>query len=116
MPAVFVHGVPDTAIVWRPLLECLNRRDVICLSLPGFGNVRASGFQPDKDSYASWLIDELRSIGGERDPYAAARFGERLAVSSRGRFVEIAGAGHWYQVEQPKRVAHELKSFWGGLV
>ena len=67
MPAVFVHGVPDTALVWRPLLARLQRKDTICLSLPGFGNKRPAGFNPDKDSYARWLVDALKKIGGAID-------------------------------------------------
>ena len=67
MPAVFVHGVPDTQLVWQPLLTNLKRKDVICLSLPGFGNKRPSGFSPDKDSYVSWLISELKKIPGPID-------------------------------------------------
>jgi pimeloyl-ACP methyl ester carboxylesterase len=67
MPAVFVHGVPDTAVVWRPLLQRLKRTDVACVSLPGFGNQRPPGFKPDKDSYARWLVNELRTIKGPID-------------------------------------------------
>jgi pimeloyl-ACP methyl ester carboxylesterase len=67
MPAVFVHGVPDTAVVWRPLLQRLKRTDVTCVSLPGFGNRRPLGFKPDKDSYARWLVDELGTIKGPID-------------------------------------------------
>ncbi|MBL9095977.1 MAG: alpha/beta hydrolase [Alphaproteobacteria bacterium] len=67
MPAVFVHGVPDTARVWRPLLAQLKRSDVVCLSLPGFGNRRPAGFHADKDSYAAWLLAELRKLDGPID-------------------------------------------------
>ncbi len=42
MPAVFVHGNPETAAVWDPLLAELERAGsaragLICLSPPGFG-------------------------------------------------------------------------------
>ena len=37
MPAVFVHGVPDTARVWHALIARLGRKDVVTVSLPGFG-------------------------------------------------------------------------------
>jgi pimeloyl-ACP methyl ester carboxylesterase len=67
MPAVFVHGVPDTARVWRPLLAKLARKDTICLSLPGFGVPRPAGFNPDKDAYAAWLVKELQKIDGPID-------------------------------------------------
>ena len=37
MPAVFVHGVPDTERVWSGVIARLRRNDVVTLSLPGFG-------------------------------------------------------------------------------
>jgi pimeloyl-ACP methyl ester carboxylesterase len=237
MPAVFVHGVPDTAHVWQPMLKHLRRKDTICLALPGFGNRRPAAFNPDKDSYADWIIGELKKISGpidlvghdwgsllvtrvvsiapdlirtwaagaapldpeyvwhdtaqvwqtpgkgeelmkmfageqlalglstqgipleearetahliddemkaciltlyrsatrvaddwfaglknvkapglvlwgEHDPYAASRFGERLAANTKARFKLMAGAKHWYQVEQPEKTALELEAFW----
>jgi pimeloyl-ACP methyl ester carboxylesterase len=240
MPAVFIHGVPDTALVWRPLLQKLERRDVVSLSLPGFGNKRPPGFDPNKDSYASWVVDQLKTIDspidlvghdwgallvtrvvsiapnlvrswsvgaapldpdyvwhdtaqiwqtpgkgeelmknfsgeplatglstqgipieqarktarhiddemrtcilalyrsavhvaddwfadlkhvkapglvmwGERDPYASAHFGERLASNTNSRFKLIPATGHWYQVERPDLVARELEEFWTKL-
>ncbi|MFT3726213.1 MAG: alpha/beta hydrolase [Terricaulis sp.] len=67
MPAVFVHGVPDTFRVWRPLVRALTRKDTICLALPGFDAPRPPGFKADKDSYAAWLVDELKKIDGPID-------------------------------------------------
>jgi pimeloyl-ACP methyl ester carboxylesterase len=237
MPAVFVHGVPDTVRVWHPMLRHLKRKDTVCLALPGFGNKRPAGFNPDKDSYADWIIGELKKIEGpidlvghdwgsllvtrvvsiapdlirtwgagaapldpeyvwhdtaqiwqtpgkgeelmkmfageqlavglstqgipldearetarhiddemkaciltlyrsavkvaddwfadlkrvkapgvvlwgEHDPYAAPRFGERLAANTKARFKLMTGAKHWYQIEQPEKTAHELEAFW----
>ena len=62
MPAVFVHGVPDTPAIWKPLLGHLARRDVIMLALPGFGNKRPAGFVPTKESYVQWLMEQLERI------------------------------------------------------
>jgi pimeloyl-ACP methyl ester carboxylesterase len=36
MPAVLVHGVPDTHRLWDRMRTHLKRRDVIAVSLPGF--------------------------------------------------------------------------------
>jgi len=49
MPAVLVHGVPDTHRLWRALAARLRRADVIPLSLPDFGGllvVRAVSLEP----------------------------------------------------------------------
>lgn len=63
MPAVFVHGVPETAAIWTDLVAALSRTDVITLSPPGFGAPVPEGFQPTADGYRQWLIDELEKIG-----------------------------------------------------
>jgi pimeloyl-ACP methyl ester carboxylesterase len=64
MPAVFVHGNPETAAVWDPLLAELEsagatRSDLICLSPPGFGAPLPAGFGATVGEYRDWLIGEL---------------------------------------------------------
>lgn len=44
MPAVFVHGVPDTQRVWSAVIARLERNDVVMLSRPGFGGPAPEGF------------------------------------------------------------------------
>jgi pimeloyl-ACP methyl ester carboxylesterase len=237
MPAVFVHGVPDTPRVWQAVTARLARPDVVTLSLPGFGRPVPEGFDATKDAYVSWLLDELaaqpqpidvvghdwgallvlravslqpnrvrswavggapldpeyewhqaarlwqtadvgervmeglteaglqkalvaagvpagdaeeavrhadatmkRSIlalyrsavhvgrewyddltritapglvlWGEHDPYAAARYGARLAERTGARLVCLPDCSHWWQLERPAAVADELDRFW----
>jgi pimeloyl-ACP methyl ester carboxylesterase len=64
MPAVFVHGNPETAAVWDPLLAELEdagaaRPGLISLSPPGFGAPLPAGFGATVGEYRDWLIDEL---------------------------------------------------------
>ncbi len=66
MPAVFVHGVPETAALWNGLRAHLDGAS-IALDLPGFGAPRPAGFGATKDEYAQWLVDELRRIEGPLD-------------------------------------------------
>lgn len=63
MPAVFVHGNPETDAVWTPLLEQLGRDDVVRLSPPGFGAPLPTGFTATVLAYRDWLIGELEEIG-----------------------------------------------------
>lgn len=63
MTAVFVHGNPETAALWRPLLAVLDREDAVTLSPPGFGAPVPDGFGASSDEYVSWLIAELEAIG-----------------------------------------------------
>lgn len=63
MPAVLVHGVPDTPELWGPVLELLDRTDVLTPQLPGFGIPLPEGFSPSKEAYVEWLVGELDAIG-----------------------------------------------------
>ena len=67
MPAVFVHGVPDTHRVWRALIRQLRRDDVVTLSLPGFGHEVPPGFDCSKEAYCDWLLREVDNVDGAVD-------------------------------------------------
>jgi len=62
MPAVFVHGNPETSAIWGPLFEQLSREDLIALSPPGFGAPVRGGFQATRQGYIEWLAEELDAI------------------------------------------------------
>ncbi len=62
MPAVFVHGVPDTTRVWDAVLSRLHRADTVTLALPGFGVPLPSGFEPTKAGYVGWLLESLAAL------------------------------------------------------
>ena len=63
MPAVFVHGVPDTEHVWHRVIAALGRRDVMTLRLPGFAGPVPEGFPATKDAYAEWLVEQVAKVG-----------------------------------------------------
>ncbi len=63
MPAVFVHGVPETKELWDGVRERLSRRDTVALSLPGFGVAVPEGFGATKEEYLEWLVEEVRAVG-----------------------------------------------------
>jgi pimeloyl-ACP methyl ester carboxylesterase len=67
MPAVFVHGNPETTAIWNELIEKLDRDDVVALSPPGFGAPLPEGFAATSDAYVDWLVAELEAIGGPID-------------------------------------------------
>lgn len=62
MPAVFVHGNPESAAIWDLLFEQLDRKDVVALSPPGFGAPVPDGFDATSDSYLQWLTTELERL------------------------------------------------------
>ncbi|MBB5060032.1 pimeloyl-ACP methyl ester carboxylesterase [Granulicella aggregans] len=63
MPAVLVHGVPDTERVWHEVRQRLTRTDVIALSLPGFNSEVPLGFGATKEEYLEWIIEQLEKLG-----------------------------------------------------
>jgi pimeloyl-ACP methyl ester carboxylesterase len=63
MPAVLVHGVPDTAQLWDALRSHLSRTDIVTPTYPGFGGPVPSGFDATKEAYVDWLIGELEAVG-----------------------------------------------------
>jgi pimeloyl-ACP methyl ester carboxylesterase len=63
MPAILVHGVPDTHRLWSDLRPHLSRDDVIIPDLPGFSTPVPEGFNPVKETYVDWLISTIEEAG-----------------------------------------------------
>jgi pimeloyl-ACP methyl ester carboxylesterase len=63
MPAVLLHGVPDTHRMWNAVRSHLTRTDVRTPSLPGFGCPIPTGFDASKEAYVDWLVGEIEQIG-----------------------------------------------------
>ncbi|WP_082981571.1 alpha/beta fold hydrolase [Mycolicibacterium mucogenicum] len=67
MTVVLVHGNPETDSVWDPLVEVLDRDDVVRLSPPGFGAPLPEGWPATALAYRDWLEEELVKIEGPID-------------------------------------------------
>src|SRR4051812_19074423 len=63
MPAILIHGVPDTHRVWDGVRRRLTRSDVEAWDLPGFGTPRPAGFDAGKQEYVDWLVERLERVG-----------------------------------------------------
>ena len=57
---LFLHGVPDSPAIWRPLLAALDLVDasVTVPALPGFTAQLPEGFPATKEAYADWAIGQ----------------------------------------------------------
>jgi pimeloyl-ACP methyl ester carboxylesterase len=69
---VLVHGNPETAVVWGPLLDALAQKgvpgeQVVRLSPPGFGAPLPDDFPATAEAYRDWLIGELEGLEGPVD-------------------------------------------------
>ena len=62
MTVVLVHGNPETDAIWAPLVDALERTNVVRLSPPGFGAPLPSDFSATSLAYRDWLIAELQRI------------------------------------------------------
>ena len=109
---VFVHGVPETAAIWRKLQAVINRPST-AIALPGFGCAVPDGFTPTKDAYAEWLVAELDAIGEPVDLVGhdwgagltfrvATAFGDRLHSW-------VADVGN---IAHPDYVWHDFAKIW----
>jgi len=70
MTKVLVHGNPETADIWGPLIAELADRgvtDVITVSPPGFGAPVPAGWTATPAAYVEWLARELRAMEGPID-------------------------------------------------
>ena len=58
-PLVLVHGNPESAAIWGPLIGELDRADAVVLSPPGFGVPVPRGFDSSATTYRDWLASQL---------------------------------------------------------
>ena len=58
-PLVLVHGNPESAAIWGPLIGELDRADAVVLSPPGFGVPAPRGFDSSATTYRDWLASQL---------------------------------------------------------
>jgi pimeloyl-ACP methyl ester carboxylesterase len=112
MPAVLVHGVPDTTQLWDAVRSRLARTDVVTHALPGFAAPVPSGFPATKEAYVDWLVEQIEAIGEPVD-LVGHDWGSILVqrvVSIRPDLIRTwaAGAG----TVDREYVWHELAQMW----
>ncbi len=110
---VFVHGNPETAAIWDPLIAMLGRDDVVALSPPGFGAPTPDGWEATSDDYLAWLVGEVEQLDGPIDLVGHDWGGghvQRLAATRpdliRSWVTDIAGCA------DPEYVWHDMAQVW----
>ncbi|MCW2959262.1 MAG: oxidoreductase [Solirubrobacterales bacterium] len=70
MPALFVHGNPDTAHLWDGVLTALDADgdERVAVDLPGFAARRPDSFAATKESYVDWIVERLEDLAGRGGP------------------------------------------------
>jgi pimeloyl-ACP methyl ester carboxylesterase len=66
----FLHGVPDSPAIWRPLLAALALGDtpVAVPAMPGFTGQLPAGFAATKEAYADWAVNEVERLVAAHGP------------------------------------------------
>jgi pimeloyl-ACP methyl ester carboxylesterase len=67
---LFLHGVPDSPAIWRPLLAALDLGDtpVAVPALPGFTAPLPVVFPATKEAYADWAIAQAEALFAQHGP------------------------------------------------
>lgn len=67
---LFLHGVPDSPAIWRPLLAALDLggTPVAVPALPGFTAPLPAGFAATKEVYADWAVRQAEALFAAHGP------------------------------------------------
>lgn len=67
---LFLHGVPDSPAIWRPLLAALDLGDTpfAVPALPGFTAPLPAGFRATKEAYADWAVGQAEALFAQHGP------------------------------------------------
>jgi pimeloyl-ACP methyl ester carboxylesterase len=113
MTVVLVHGNPETEAVWDPLVEAMDRTDVVRLSPPGFGAPLPEDWPATYLDYRDWLEDELIRLDAPIDLVGHDWGGGHVlnAVMHRPELVR-SWASDMVGVYDPDYVWHDLAQVW----
>jgi len=69
MPALLIHGNPDTAHLWDRVKGHLDSygEEVVAADLPGFAEPAPEGFACTKEAYVDWIVERCEQLGGGVD-------------------------------------------------
>jgi pimeloyl-ACP methyl ester carboxylesterase len=69
VPALLIHGNPDTARLWDRVLEHLGpaAEGAVAADLPGFAQPAPEGFPCTKEAYVDWIVERCEELGGHVD-------------------------------------------------
>lgn len=69
VPALLIHGNPDSAFLWDRVRDHLGDYgdEIIAADLPGFADPAPAGFACTKEGYVGWIVEQLEALGGGVD-------------------------------------------------
>ncbi|BBX47714.1 alpha/beta fold hydrolase [Mycobacterium cookii] len=113
MTVVLIHGNPETAAIWGPLIDVLGRDDVVPLSPPGFGSPLPEDFSATYLAYRDWLEAELERFDEPVDAVGHDWGGGHLinVIMHRPELVR-SWASDVVGLFDPDYVWHDLAQVW----
>ena len=116
MTVALVHGNPESAALWDPLVDQLGRagvEDVVRLSPPGFGVPLPAGFPATVTAYRDWLIGAPEGLDGPVDLVGHDWGGGHVvtALMTRPELVR-SWASDALGLFEPDYVWHDLAQVW----
>jgi len=117
MPALLVHGNPDSSLLWEQVRQHLGGygEEVLAVDLPGFAAPAPDGFPATKEAYVDWLIErleELKARGGPVDLVGhdwGSLMVQRIASIRPDLLRSVAAGGAAVDVDYPW---HEIAQIW----
>lgn len=114
---LFLHGVPDSSAIWRPLLLALQLPEsyIFTPTLPGFDDSLPTGFSATKEAYVGWLIGEMEKIYRQHGPIDAVGHDWGALIVQRAAMLRPELFRSWVlsnAVIEPDYRGHRLARIW----
>jgi pimeloyl-ACP methyl ester carboxylesterase len=118
MPALLVHGNPDSRLLWEQVEKHLGSygEEVVAVDLPGFAAPASAGFPATKEAYVDWLIEQIEQLaerGGGPVDLVGHDWGsllvQRIASIRPDLLRSVAAGGAAVDVEYPW---HDIAQVW----
>jgi pimeloyl-ACP methyl ester carboxylesterase len=117
MPALLVHGNPDTARLWDDVLPHLDAygEEIVAVDLPGFAAPLPDGFPATKEAYVDWIIERLEELAGAGGPVDlvghdwGSLLVQRIASIRPDLLSSVSAGGAAVDTEYPW---HEIAQVW----
>jgi len=114
---LFLHGVPDSPAIWRPLLAALDLGDtpIAVPALPGFTGPLPAGFAATKEAYADWAVGQAEALFAAHGPIDIVGHDWGALIAQRVAMLRPDLIGSWAvsnAVIDPDYRGHRLARIW----
>jgi pimeloyl-ACP methyl ester carboxylesterase len=116
MPAVLVHGNPDSRLLWERVQGFLgDEEELLAVDLPGFAEPVTDDFPATKEAYVDWLIAQIEELVERAGPVDlvghdwGSLLVQRVASIRPDLLSSLAAGGAAVDVDYPW---HEIAQIW----